>query len=256
MQVAGKELDLDKILEDATELSGHKVYIYGRNLESDSLQEIQRYMFTETWDSLVKAAGPKEGFLCNPSAAVAALIEKGIPKEDVSFRNTTFYVTLPHCKFRVRRTSDGGTKAGPMIMCKGQVSYEYLDIHLLPEAFAEVALAFDSLIDRIRDRASHEFGIIREIRLEEEKKEKARKIMNDSIRAILEAALKPLGISYSFEENDGKVHLLLTQTRKAEMDIPMEDLYDKLTDGKAILESLSPAEAIELDEIGLRLKSI
>ena len=256
MQVAGKEINLDEILEDVAELGGHKVYIYGWNLENHSLQDIQSFMIQETWKSIVLSAGPKEGLLCNPSAAVAALIEKGIPKEDILFRNTTFHVTLPHCKFRIRRTTDGGTKAGPMIMCKGQVSYEYLDIHLLPEAFAEVALAFDSLIDRIRDRASHEFGIIREIRLEEEKKEKARKIMNDTICAILEATLKPLGINYSFEENDGKVHLLLTQTRKAEMDIPMENLYDTLMDGKAVLESLSPAEAIELDEIGLRLKSI
>lgn len=169
-----------------------------------------------------------------------ALLRKGVPRPAVraSFKHVT--VTLANGQYRIYRETSSFPAGSVRILAPG-----YTRVGMLPltsDALAELLLAIDAAVPDIKEVAERLLEAIDDERRRREIDRKAGEIGMTTAARLLEG-LPALGVGCEYEVNGGTVHLDLTRTLTASLDIPLEELPAFVSDPGKILSALSPAEA-------------
>ena len=170
----------------------------------------------------------------------AALLRKGVPRTAVraSFKHVT--VTLPHGRYRIFRETSGFRAGSVRILAPG-----YTRVGMLPltsEGLAELLLTLDAAVPDIKDVAERLLEAVDDETRRREAERKAGEIGMTAAARLLEG-LPALGVGCEYRVDGGTVHLDLTRTLTASLDVPFEELAAFVSDPGRILSALSPAEA-------------
>lgn len=215
---------------------------YGRELhpsekEIDPWSEILQRLLSDIACELRKGDGEKP--VPRAEDTVAAILRKGVAASAVrvSFKHIT--ITLANGAYRIYREMSGFPTGSFRILKPG--STWTVMLALTSDALAEFILYLDGGLPEIRQIADHISEAIAAERRRRDAKEKAEEIGMTAVAKLLEG-LPALKVGCEFEVSDGMVHLDLTRTLTASLDIPLEELPAFLSDPEEILSILSPAE--------------
>ena len=107
---------------------------------------------------------------------------------------------------------------------------------------AALLLLFDSKIPDMDSRVIEIIKVLDRRKKEMKKRDMERQIKNVVVKSLIEKYLDPLGLKTSYRlTEDGQVSLSLERLYKARVQIPLEELADRLEDTEAILAQLKPA---------------
>lgn len=174
---------------------------------------------------------------------VAEIIRSGVPQQAVKVTYKNLVLTLTNIKYRFRR--DGtGNPVSFMVMNPGLSPF--VQTTLSSGRFAALLLAVDTAMPDIRQVMDGLQEGMRNAGLEYQARRKAEEIERLTVRRLLDMTLDPMNINGHFEVKDGVVHLTLTKTLKADLDIPMERLREFLSDPEGIESTLVPQKIEEL----------
>ena len=137
---------------------------------------------------------------CSAEEVVAAIIRKGLKKEAVKFRESSFILTLPNHTYEVRKI-EGRFNARPEY---GRFSYQDYSsrwISMEKDAFADFLFEFDAILPQVKERISHSI----EDRLPQIQRQCR---IADEIKALADKYLEAEGIRYEiivFENGNPRV---------------------------------------------------
>lgn len=123
--------------------------------ELDTLDEFYGEITGRLWEKTLiycKSLRPPADS-CSAEEVVAAIIRKGLKKEAIKFRGSSFILSLPNHTYEVKKT-DGGFNARPEY---GRFSYQDHAsrwISMDKEDFAEFIFAFDAILPSVKERMS------------------------------------------------------------------------------------------------------
>ena len=205
--------------------------------EIDPWSEILERLLSDVACELRKGDGEKP--VPRAEDTVAAVLRKGVAASAVrvSFKHIT--LTLANGVYRIYREMSG-FPAGSVRILKPGCTWTVM-LALTSDALAEFILYLDEGLPEIRQVADYVSDAIAAERRRREAEEKAEEIGMTAVAKLLEA-LPALRVGCEFEVRDGMVHLDLTRTLTASLDIPLEELPAFISEPDEILSSLSPVE--------------
>lgn len=208
------------------------------NLEFDPWSELLQGILSACAEELGKTTGSSH--VPRAEETAVALLRKGVSRTAVhaSFKHVT--VTLSHGRYRIFRETSSFQAGSVRVLAPG-----YTRVEMLPmssDALAELLLALDEAVPDIRDVAERLLEAIDDETRRKEAERKAGEIGMTTAARLLEG-LPALGVGCEYEVIGGTVHLDLTKTLTASLDIPLEELPAFVSDPGRILSALSPAEA-------------
>lgn len=107
------------------------------------------------------------------------------------------------------------------------------------ERFADFLQYFDAHIPEIVSEVPAIMETIRLRELEEKRAKMEQEIRNTTVRSLLDQYLKPLGLSVVFRLNENNIVTLdLSRQESARLEIPLEELPERLRDTESILATL------------------
>lgn len=174
---------------------------------------------------------------------VAEIIRSGVPQQAAKATYKNIVLTLTNIKYRFRRDGNG-SPVSFMVMNPGLSPF--IQTTLSAGRLAALLLAVDTAMPDIRQVMDGLREGMRNAGLEYQARRKAEEIERLTVRRLLDMTLDPMNIHGRFEVKDGVVHLTLTKTLKADLDIPMERLREFLSDPEGIESTLVPQNNEEL----------
>ena len=174
---------------------------------------------------------------------VAELLRSGVPQSDISVGHKHVTLRLANGKYRLFR------KETPRLTCAMRVMEPgvcpVIPMKLSPAMLAKLLLALDAAMPEVR-RAMDDFVEgVKAADMKKKARRKAEEIEQVTVRHLLDTTLDPMDIVARFQISDDVVHLTLTKTQKADLDIPMEQLREFLSDPGRIESALVPQKDAE-----------
>lgn len=197
------------------------------------------------WNSLLHGlAKEREPKACLAEEAVAALIRKGIKRDNLKFSMWNITINLANGCYRIYR--------GPSRYGSGAFSFHagsWLHVHkgLDAEELAEFILAFDDLLPAIAEKERPVLEAIEKIQREKKAEEMAMLIASQAFEMAFKDVLDPLKIQYTFALNaDGTVSVYLKQRLTGKISGPVNEIRDILSDPEKVKAVLSPDDGVDL----------
>lgn len=165
--------------------------------------------------------------------ALSILTRKGVLKDKIQFKKDSFRICLTNSRYRIYKQAATGIYACPWPSDK-----RYRAI-ASGEDLADFIMSFDKEIPAIMSHVPGILSAIRERELEETKRLMEETIKRGIIQNLIDQYLTPLGLSVQFGVKSGDiVSLNLSKKLSAYLEIPFEQLADKLKDTQRIMDSL------------------
>lgn len=170
--------------------------------------------------------------------ALAELQRRGIPRDRIQFRSNSFRLRLENGEYRIYKRG-----ADEIVACPWPAD-SWQPVLLSGERFADFLQFFDAHVPEINTAVPTILELIHARELEEKKQEMAWQIKTATIRSLVEEFLLPLGISVSFQlKGDDRVVVMMTRTENGRMEIPLEELSERLRDTASVLAALKTEPA-------------
>jgi len=190
--------------------------------------------------SVVKQVADRQGKelpASNPEVTMAELIRLGVPKENVCARCSNLTAKLPNASYRLYR-KDFGYPHGSV-----QVTWKECGIlvhpGLSPTDLARFIFLLDSHLPEIDKAAKTILGEMQDDVRVKQAEEKALEIARKTVGIQLSDALPGMGISGHYTvSSDGKVRLHISRSFHGEIELPIEDLADFLSDTARVESTL------------------
>lgn len=167
-------------------------------------------------------------------SGVLKLIERGVSRENITYRVNAFHIKLTNLKYRLYR-------AGSQLnFCPKFPAVRSIYFPFAPEDFAEFLLGFDSAVPAIDERLEDIFVVLRALELEDQKQKMAFEIKRSMMDALVKQYLDPLelNVMYHIEGEDDKVHLTIRQTREATLDFTLSQAAEILSDTESLMKAM------------------
>ena len=196
------------------------------------------------WTKYLKVLNQEQTEPLAAEKALAELQRRGVPRDRIRVRSNSFRLRLENGEYRIYKRDAAEIIAGPW------PAYDWQPVRLTGERFADFLQFFDAHLPEIDAAVPSILELIHERELEEKKQEMERKIKTATIRSLAEEFLLPLGISVSFQlKDDDRVAVMMTRTENGQMDIPLEELVERLRDTASLLATLQtePATILNVD---------
>jgi BMFP domain-containing protein YqiC len=110
---------------------------------------------------------------------------------------------------------------------------------------AKLLLALDAAMPEVRKAMDDLAEGVKAADMKKKARRKAEEIEKVTVRQLLDTTLDPMDIVARFRISDDVIHLTLTKTQKADLDIPMERLREFLSDPDRIESVLVPQKDAE-----------
>lgn len=181
---------------------------------------------------------------CKAEEAVAALMRRGLPKEEVRFSMGNITVDLAHGRYRIYREPSNYGSGAFTFHADG-----WLRPHkgLGPEELAEFLLAFDGLLPAIAEKERPILEAIEEIRRRNKAEEMAREIARQAFEKAFKDVLGPMKVQYTFALNgDGTVSVKLKQRLTGKVSGPVNEIRDMLSDPEKVKALLTPDDGVDM----------
>ena len=243
-----KDIDFKKIIEAAAaevrEDADRRIAMHSYSPSASFGAEIKEKIILAVWNECLRQldGDPVEGGPLAAEKVVVGLGQRGISRGQMPFKSNSFRICLKNHDYRVyKRTS--GFAARPWYTGGNNLK----DLKIDADEFAEFLLEFDSWIPEILLAVDDVYGYYREMNREIEKKEMVRKILVGTVESIIEQRLRSLGltVNYRFVKDGESVSLDIWQIRHGNLEIPINELSDRLRDPDAILDSLVTEESLQ-----------
>ena len=198
------------------------------------------------WTDLFSLGQDRKPFMGDNSApcAVAELIRKGLDQGQVSVERASFRVSLPHLEYLIRRRDSGGYTARPIVPLCFENRAPFMT--LPPVEFAQRLFLFDAAMPEIERRLDEIQDFLKEVARKVSQQRIVQQIRATTVESLARQFLEPLGIDFYYGcTDDGIVHLALTQTRQAHLEIPLADLAAALSDTDALMMQLKVVKPSE-----------
>ena len=192
-------------------------------------------------DSYAKENEPKP---CIAEEAVAALIQKGIKRENLKFSMWNITINLPNGCYRIYRgPSSYGSGAFSFHAATWQRVHKGLDA----EELAEFIMAFDELLPAMAEKERPILEAIEEIRRRNKADEMAKEIARQAFEKAFKDVLGPMKIQYTFALNaDGTVSVKLKQRLTGKVSGPVNEIRDILSDPEKVKALLTPDDGVDM----------
>ena len=192
-------------------------------------------------DSYAKENEPKP---CIAEEAVAALIRKGIKRENLKFSMWNITINLPNGCYRIYRgPSSYGSGAFSFHSSTWQRVHKGLDA----EELAEFIMAFDELLPAMAEKERPVLEAIEEIRRRNRAEEMAKEIARQAFERAFKDVLDPMKIQYTFALNaDGTVSVNLKQRLTGKVSGPVNEIRDILSDPEKVKALLTPDGGLDM----------
>ena len=207
-----------------------------------SVEIIKEHLFKSVVKDMVDKPESEEVQM-NPESVMVELIRQGIPKEHIfaSFKHLT--ATLTNASYRFYRRTDGYPSG--TIRIKRYGSYVIIRSTLPPKEIARLIILLDHHLPEIDDAAGKLFEKLQQLFRKKQTENMALEISRRVIETQIADVLPGLGITAKYDISDGKIRLNLTRTYSAEVELPLEELQDFLSNPKLVesalkLEPVSP----------------
>lgn len=196
------------------------------------------------WTKYLKVLNQEQTEPLAAEKALAELQRRGVPRDHIRVRSNSFRLRLENGEYRIYKRDAAEIIAGPW------PAYDWQSVRLTGERFADFLQFFDAHLPEIDAAVPSILELIHERELEEKKQEMERKIKTATIRTLAEEFLLPLGISVSFQlKDDDRVAVMMTRTENGQMELPLEELAERLRDTASLLAALQtePATILNAD---------
>lgn len=152
------EFELQKYVKKKFSTILHNVmkewdYKWNHITELDTLDEFYGEVIGRFWEKMLnycKSLFPSADG-CSAEEVVAAIIRKGLKKEAVKFRQSSFILTLPNHTYEVRRI-EGRFIARPEYERFSYQDYSSRWISMGKDAFADFLFEFDAILPQVKER--------------------------------------------------------------------------------------------------------
>ena len=249
MEIAGKEIDIDGILEEkVTELGGRK-YFYRDFPETEIKKgEIRSEMESYVWQALVGKLSDDPTMRVPAEAVVAEMIRQGLDKDSVRYGNNAYKIRFGLRRYKIIRDEDGFS-AGPYSEdCHGQIRTCCI-VGITPKDFCALVSAFDSLCPQIEAAVERLAESFRQEALEKKKLAISASITRKTVEALIREHLTPADLGCTYEINeDGTVTFCIERTLSTEFTLPMEKIAEKLKDPGKIISEMTVCRPEEMDD--------
>ena len=248
--------DFDRIISEAVQeyhSSGKTAYphpFFGDRISSEEYYTsfILRQILRKSMESIAEES---EQDTLAAEKIVVALHKQGVPKENVLYKHNCFQAKLTNCCFRIYRSDDCRIRLWqlPVSGKIGSNLHGYLNdcsvtASASPEKTAELLLAIDSMMPRIKEALLGVSEKVQAQKIQEEKDKRIRKIQDETIRSLIREYLSEPGMKVNFTvggtEENPVVELEISQTKAVTLTVPMEKLPETLSDTGSIKESMTP----------------
>lgn len=173
-----------------------------------------------------------------PEDVALTLLRQGVPAKEIQASHKHLDVYLPNSVYRIFRMNDFGS-----FRMMRPASCGTVRTALGAQTMADFLLAFEALVPMLEKQIEAVLGEMLTAVREKKAELKAREIERKTVQIQLDEVLPDLGVNCHYEVNDGVVHLDLTRTLTASLDIPLTELQDLLRDPERILSALSVQKA-------------
>ncbi len=251
-QTISLEQIFQSILDTEIERIGHKDYT--RRAGSCFRPTYTRIEVTPTmarqelryavWAKLLSVLEQEQAEFLAAEKALVELQRRGVPRDHIRYRSNSFRLRLENGEYRIYKRG-----AADIVACPWP-AYDWQSVRLSGERFADFLQFFDAHLPVIDAAVPSILEFIHERELEEKKQEMERKIKTATIRSLAEEFLLPLGISVSFQlKDDDRVAAMMTRTENGQMELPLEELAERLRDTASVLAALQtePATILNAD---------
>ena len=194
-------------------------------------KSIESMLVSRVWEKSLELLNRQVGEDGPLSAekALSILVRKGVLTDKVQFRKDSFRISLKHSQYRIYKQFATGIHACPW---PSEKLYRTL---ASGEDLADFIMSFDEEVPAILSHAPGIMSAIKERELEEIKRLMEEKIKREIIQNLIDQYLTPLGLSVRFGGFSGDiVSLNISKTLSAHLEIPFEQLADKLKDSAGI----------------------
>lgn len=174
---------------------------------------------------------------------VAELLRSGVPQSDISVSHKHVTLRLANGKYRLFRKDTPCVTSALRVMEPGICPV--IPTKLSPAMLAKLLLALDAAMPEVRKAMDDLVDGIKAADMKKKARRKAEEIEKVTVRQLLDSALDPMDIVARFRISDDVIHLTLTKTQKADLDIPMERLREFLSDPDRIESVLVPQKDAE-----------
>jgi len=242
MEIAGHPINWDGIIEKARQEALNRIREAERDTFRPSSQAIceeslRDEMEASVWSSLLKEMLSPEEERTSAEKAVAAIMKKGISKEQITFRKNSFKFRLRNRKFKIYRQTENFSSI-PISSGITKQSHPCQVNGIGPETFAELVFVYDTKAMEVDEAFREILNEFRKMKLRKKKESTALEMKQKTIDLLIDEYIRPLGLRCWYSINDDRVAIELEQTKKANLDISISELADRLKDSRAILESL------------------
>lgn len=201
---------------------------------------VKRMLISEIWGkccSLMEEDDRGNGPLA-VEKALAFLMRKGVAKEIIQFRKSSFRLRLDNAEYRIYKQGETDVYACPW------PSEGRFKLLASGERLADFLLRFDEEIPSIVSHVPTIMATIRARELERTKNELEQEIKEKLIQSLVDQYLKPLGLSVIYHVQTGDTVVMdLRKSLSAKIIVPLDQLADKLKDAAGILDSLKVEDA-------------
>lgn len=174
---------------------------------------------------------------------VAELLRSGVPQSDISVNHKHVTLRLANGKYRLLRKESPRPTCAMRVMEPGICPV--IPMKLSPAMLAKLLLALDAAMPEVRKAMDDFLEGVKAADMKKKARRKAEEIEQVTVRHLLDTTLDPMDIVARFRIQGDVVHLTLTKTQKAELDIPMEQLRAFLSDHGRIESVLAPQKDAE-----------
>ncbi len=251
-------MDLNNIIAKVAENARHQIKMFGRHqidiIPGDTQSErINNFIQGKVWAALLETIKMEDERVFNPAEVGATLIHKGVCREDVRFASNRYLFQLKHYLFAIKRSTLGKISAGPFPSKNGCLYREVTDKD--PAALAEAMLYFDSLAQEMERLASEIMDTLKGQALEDEKEKMIKSVAESTLAVLIDKYITPLGLRNSYvvtvEGGRPQVKLGLRLQKAVVIDVPLDELAEKLKDSGALLDSMKVVSEEEFEKVRL-----
>ena len=249
-QTISQELILQLIIDEEIDRIGHKDFTrragswfrptYTRIKVTPAMA--RQELLYAVWAKCLSVLNQEQAEMLAAEKALAELQRRGVPRDRIQFRSNSFRLRLENGEYRIYKR--GATE---IVACPWPAD-SWQPVRLSGERFADFLQFFDAHVPEIDAAVPSILELIHERELEDKKQEMERSIKTATIRSLAEEFLLPLGISVSFQlKEDDRVAVMMTRTENGQMELPLEELADRLRDTASVLAALKSEPATILD---------
>ena len=172
---------------------------------------------------------------------IASLKRKGKLKGEIRFKKNSFTIKMENSQYRIYKYPDYPVNHNVLACpwpCPSEMG-KYL-IPFVGEPLVDFMIRFDEELPNIVSHVSTVLEVIRARKMEETKSKMEKQLKDNLIQSLIDQYLKPLGVTAFFSVNtDDMVSLDLQKVMTSHIEIPLDQIVDKLKDTAGITDSLA-----------------